>query len=109
MTSGGSNTPNRARRTKLPSAAFEELLHLGEEALAFRAAFAVAFGFRLKFLQQLALPAREILRRLHRDLDIHVAAHRASQHREPLAAQAELIARLRAGRDLHLRLGAIDR
>src|ERR1700759_2311033 len=93
----------------LPPAAFEEFLHLVEEALAFRAALRVAFGFRLELLEQLALPAREVLRRLDRHLDIHVAAHGAAQHREPLAPQPELIAGLGPGRDLDLRLGAVDR
>src|ERR1700722_17257716 len=79
----------------LPTA-LEEFLHLREETLPLRAALAVAQRFRLELLHQLPLPARQVLRGFHRDLDIHVAARRAPQHREALAAQAELIAGLRA-------------
>src|SRR5580700_1940365 len=99
----------RSRSTALSAAALEELLHLREEPFALRAALAMALGLCLELLEQLALAPCQMLRRLHRDLYIHVAAHRTAQHREAFAAQSELVAGLRARRDLHLRLAAVDR
>src|SRR5208282_1783324 len=94
-----------------PSAAgaLEEFLYLGEEPLAFGVVLLALLCLGLELLQQLALPASQVLRRLHRDLDEQVPARGAAQHRESLAAQAELIAGLRAGRHLHLGLAAVDR
>src|ERR1700722_11722651 len=48
-----------------------------------------------------------MLWRLHRDLYEHVASLGAAQDREPLAAQAEIVARLGARRNFHLRLGTV--
>jgi hypothetical protein len=94
---------------KLAPAALEEFLHLGEEALAFGAAFAVSLRLCLELFEQFALPARQVLRRFHRHLNIHIAARRAPQHGKTLAAQAELFPGLRPRWDLDLRLGAVDR
>src|ERR1700712_1948888 len=80
----------------------KELAHPREESLGIRAALVVALGFLVEFLQQLALTAGEMLRRLHRDLDVHVAARRAAEHRESLGPQPELLAALRPCGDLHL-------
>src|SRR6185437_7177704 len=87
----------------------EELLHLGEEALAFRVALVVGHRFRLELLHELALPAGEVLRRLDGDLDVEIAARRAAQHGKALPAQAELVAGLGARRNFHPRLAAVDR
>src|SRR5215212_7035628 len=76
-----------------------ELLHLGEEAFALGGGAAVLVGLRFELLQEFALAARQVLRRFHRHLHVHVAAGGAAQHGEALAAQTELVARLRAGRD----------
>src|SRR5271165_607063 len=88
--------------------AVEKFLYLGEEAFALRVAVGVLVAFGFEFLQQLALPPGEVLRRLDGDLDEHVATLRRAQRREALAAQAELIAGLGAGRDLHLCARAVD-
>src|SRR5271167_4086349 len=95
-----------ARRAPAPGlapAALEERCHLCEEALVVGAALATLGRLGLECLQQFALPRRQVLRRLDRDLDEHITARRAAQDREPLAAQAELIRSLRSGGDLYLR------
>ena len=63
----------------------------------------------LELLEQLALAPGQVPRRLDGDLDIHVAALGAAQHGEAFGAQAELVARLRAGGNLHLGPAAVDR
>src|SRR5258708_15775840 len=92
------------RQSWLRPSALEELPHLGEEPLMVRAMFGALLRLSLELLQQLPLLRAEVLRRLHRDLNEHVAALGAAQDREPLAAQPELIAGLGAPRDLYLRL-----
>src|SRR6185437_1139828 len=84
----------------------EEFLHLGEEALALGAGALAAF--LLELAQQFLLPLGQMHRRLDIHLDEHVAARRASQPRHALAAQPELMARLRPRRDRHLGAAAID-
>src|ERR1700688_2311667 len=81
-----------ARKREESAPAFEELLYLGEEALMLRAALVVLLGLGFELLEQLALAAAEVTRRLHGDLDEHVAPRGAAQDRKPLAAEAELIA-----------------
>src|SRR5947209_2843342 len=41
-------------------------------------------------------------------MDVHIAAHRGAQHAHALAAQAELVARLRPRRDGHAGAAAFD-
>ena len=103
--------PSRFFSKKRPLAldfSFEKFLHLGKKPFMLRAAGAMRFRLVLKFLHQLALPAGEVLRRLNRNLDIHIAALRAAEYRKPLRAQPELLAALGAGGNFHLRGRAID-
>src|SRR5262249_30450212 len=90
-------------------AVLEELAYLGEEAFGLGTAFRVALRFRLEFLEQFALPARQVLRSLHGDLDEHIAALVAAHEGKALAAQAELLAGLRAGGGFRARFAAVDR
>ena len=60
-------------------------------------------------VKQLALAARQVLRRLDDDLDVEVAEVARAQHRHALAAQPELAPGLRALRDADLGLGAVER
>src|ERR1700730_1322551 len=85
--------------------AAEHLLHLAEEAFGFGAGLA---GL-LEFLEQLFLLGGEVGRRLDVDLDIHVAALTGAHDRHALAAQAELVAALGAGRDVDARHLAVER
>src|SRR5580704_5758903 len=71
----------------------EHFLHLAEEAFGFGAGLA---GL-LEFLEQFLLLGGEVGRRLDVDLDVHVAA------------QAELVAALGAGRDVDARHLAVER
>src|SRR5690606_10040507 len=75
----------RPRPSFLAQMVLEELLHPGEEALAFGAGLAAALA--LELLEELALAAGEVDRRFHLELDIHVAARLAAEHRHALAAQ----------------------
>src|SRR6185312_5570324 len=68
----------------------------------------VARAFLLELAQQFLLALGEVDRRLDHHLDIHVAARRRAQHGHALAAQAELVAALRAGGHVDLGAGAID-
>src|SRR5687767_320870 len=96
--------PAGSRRSER-SIAPEHLLHLAEEAFGFGAGLA---GL-LELLEQLFLLGREIGRRLDVDLDVHVAALRRAHDRHALAAQAELVVALGAGRDVDARHLAIER
>src|SRR6185437_14533057 len=60
----------------------EEFLHLGEEALALGAGALAAFLFELA--QQFLLALGQMDRRLDIDLDEHVTARGAAQHRHAL-------------------------
>ena len=62
----------------------------------------------LELLQKFALTPGQMERRLHRDLDIHVATRRTPQHGEALPTQAELVAALGARRDFDLCASAVD-
>src|SRR5690606_8428809 len=66
-------------------------------------------GYFIEFLQQLALPLGEFLRRFDLDLDIEVAGLAGAQHRHALALQAELLARLGAFRHRHAGFRAVQR
>src|SRR5918997_4467998 len=59
--------------------------------------------------QELALALRQFLRGFHNNLNIEVAHIPRAQHRHPLAAQAELLARLGAFGDLDQGIGAAER
>ncbi len=77
------------------AAAFKKLLHLGEEALMLRAAGGRRFG--LELLQQFALP-RDRFCGVSTATWMYMSPRcGAAQHGEALAAQAELLAGLRAG------------
>src|SRR5688572_1503720 len=91
---GGSSSCSR-----LPAAghAVDELFDLAEESHGLR--LGVVRGELLEFGEQLALLLGEVLRRLHRDLDVHVAALLGPQHRHALAGEPEAPAGLRAFRD----------
>ena len=78
---GASAQPQRPRHQPL-----EELFHLGEEAGAFRVGLVRRFG--VEFHQQLALPPRQVLRRLDVELDKQVADVARAQDRHALAAQS---------------------
>src|SRR5262245_17591919 len=84
----------------------EELLHLREEPGALRVGVFVALA--LEFLQQFALSARQVFRRLDVHLNVHVALHLGAQHRHALALQAELLAALAAFRHFDTRDAALD-
>ena len=86
--------------------ALEEALDPVEKAQRLRRGFLVALP--LEGLEQLALFAREILGRLHLDLDVHIAGDLRAQHRHALALEAELLAALAALGHLHARLLAVD-
>src|SRR5690606_17949141 len=90
-----------------PAETFEEIAHAGEEARRF--GIVLRRGYLLELLEQLALAAGEVLWRLDHDLDVHVANPGGAQYRHALAAQAELLAGLRAVGNLHARLAAVDR
>src|SRR5919204_1713848 len=77
--------------------AAEHLLHLGEEAFGLGAGLAAGL---LELLEEFLLLGREVGRRLDVDLDVHVAALGRAHDRHALAAQAELMAALGAGRDI---------
>src|SRR4051794_36326876 len=85
----------------------EELAHPRKEARAFGLGLLRAFA--LEFLQKLALAPRQALRGLDHDLDVEIADVAGAQHRHALALEAELLARLRALRDLHLGVRTIER
>src|SRR5690606_20673732 len=85
----------------------EKVLHPGEEPARLRVV--VLGGDLLKLLEQLALAARQVLRRFDRDLDVGVAVRRLAQHRHALAAQAELLAVLGAFGNLDPGLRAVER
>ena len=85
-----------------------ELLHLGEEAFGFRMGAGDCCRLRLRIPAAILLPLGQFDRRFDADLDIEVAAAGAAQDRHALAAQAELLARLGAGRDGDLAARAVD-
>src|SRR6266542_147147 len=87
------------------SIAAEHLLHPAEEAFGFGAGLAGP----LEFLEQFLLLGREVGRRLDVDFDVHVAALRRAHDGHALAAQAELVAALGAGRDVDARHLAVER
>src|SRR5690606_3858529 len=91
----------------LDPAAFEELLHAGEEAGAFGARILVAFT--LELLEQLALALGQVLRRFDLNLNVHVAVGLRAEHGHAFALEAELLAALRTFRDLHACDAAFDR
>src|SRR5205085_2767726 len=78
---------------------FEEFLDAGEEALAFGVGLAVLAGV-FEFAQQFLLTFGQVNRRHDYRVDVHVAAQVRAQHAHALAAQAELVARLGARRNL---------
>src|SRR4030095_8194467 len=71
--------------------------------------FGAGLAGLLELLEQFLLLGREIGRRLDVDLDVHVAALRRAHDRHALAAQAELVAALGAGRDVDARHLAVER
>src|SRR5690606_36616281 len=83
-----------------------EALHLGEEVLGLGAVVAARV---LELAQELALAVAEVDRGLDGELDVEVARAGAAERGHALAAQAELLAGLDAGGDLHPGLAAVDR
>src|SRR6185437_14278823 len=63
----------------------------------------------LELLEQLFLLGRQVGRRLDGDLDVHVAALGRAHDRHALGAQPELVAALRARRDVDARRLAVER
>ena len=100
-----SSTKMRTLELRAQPRLAEHLLHLAEEAFGFGAGLA---GL-LEFLEQLLLLGGEVGRRLDVDLDVHVAALARAHDRHALAAQAELVAALGAGRDVDARHLAVER
>src|SRR5690606_33433909 len=84
----------------------EKFLHTCEKAVALRARIVAAL--RREFLQELALSARQVLRRFNFNLDVHVAGRLGAQDRHALALQTELLAGLRTFGDPDPRNAAID-
>src|SRR5262249_55122531 len=62
-----------------------------------------------EFTEQLALALGQFLRRLHDDLNVHVAGLFRAEHRHSFAVKPEAAAGLRALRHLHAALAAVDR
>ena len=79
-------------RARLTPETFPESPRLGEETFRFGR---VVAGLLVEFLEQLALAARQVYRRLDRHLDIHVAHLIGAQDGHTLALEAELLAGLR--------------
>src|SRR5438552_18891928 len=84
----------------------EEILHAGKEAGRFR--IVVLGGNLLEFLQQLALPLRQLLRRLDLDLDVEIADLGRTKHGHALGLETELLADLRTLGNADARLGAVE-
>src|SRR5215218_10235842 len=84
----------------------EEFAHAGEKPVAL--GVGLLRGGLIELRQKLALALREVLRRLHDHLDVEVADVARPQHRHALGPQAELLARLRAFRNLHLGVRPVD-
>src|SRR4029079_19448692 len=74
---------------KLTAKPFPEGPRLGEKTLRFRR---VVARLLVELLQELALAARQVDRRLHRHLNVHVAHLIGAQDGHAFALQAELLA-----------------
>src|SRR5271156_1239882 len=99
----GAYIGEKARRAKALALGLRKLLHLGEEAGAFRVGLVRGLGGELG--QEPALATGQALRRLDIELNEEVARIARPQHRHALAAQPQLPPGLCALGNAYPRLG----
>src|SRR5512143_1519866 len=102
---GGQDGSTRLATTA--SKAVKKLFDSTEETSRFRLVFFRRKLFELS--QQFTLTFGQVLRRFHRNLNVHIASLFRTQHRHTFACQPETASGLRPPRDLDPHLAAVNR